>query len=160
MFLTPAIASSDQTIDGLPSSALTMLLHAYATGCAGAMRDILSDEAFVDTLDILGTKYDTLKEQEMHLALAKTCSIDATPPGEITFAGFVEWYRRTYQQIHEEPEAQSDPGDEETDVHTNDPYEFKKVDNSWAEVPLLRLSSDPEATGGSQHETHGHKVVA
>ena len=159
MFLTPAFASSDQTIVGLPCSALTMLLDVYTTGCEGAMRDILSDDAFVDTLAFLGRNYDTLKEQQMHLALAKRCSFDATTPGEITFTGFVEWYRRTYQQIHEEPEAQSDSGDGGTDVHTNEPYEFTKVDNSWAEVPLLRLSSDLEPTSKSRHEDHGHKVA-
>ena len=159
MFLTQAIASSDQTILGLPSTDVTMLHDVYTTGCTGAMSDTLPDEAFVDSLALLGRNYDTLKEQQMHLALAKRFSCDATTPGEITFTGFVEWYHRTYQQFHQQPEAQSDSEDGGPDVHTNDPYGFTKVDNSWAEVPLLRLSSDPEATAGSKHEPQGHKVL-
>ena len=159
MSLNPAKASFEQTVGGLPCSVVMKLKFEYASGCYPES-DIFSDEAFLDTLDFLGATYDSLKEQEMHLALAKRCSIDATTPGEITFTGFVEWYRRTYQQIHAEPEAQSDPADKEPEVHTKDHYGFTKVDNSWAEVPLLRLSSDPGASGGSKHEAHGNKVVA
>ena len=159
MFLTQAIASSDQTILGLPSTDVTMLHDVYTTCNTGAMSDTLPDEAFVDSLALLGRNYDTMKEQQMHLDLAKRFSCDATTPGEITFTGFVEWYHRTYQQFHQQPEAQSDSEDGGPDVHTNDPYGFTKVDNSWAEVPLLRLSSDLEPTSKSRHEDHGHKVA-
>ena len=92
----------------------------------------------------------------MHLALVKRLSADAITPGEITFMGFVDWYRHTRR---EEPEALGVSGDEGWDVDDDDPFKPWRVDTSLDAVPFL-LASMPvsEAGDGSLREADGHEV--
>ena len=92
----------------------------------------------------------------MHLALVKRYSVNAITPGEITFMGFVDWYRHTRR---EEPEALGVSGDEGWDVDDDDPFKPWRVDTSLDAVPLM-LTSMPvsEAGDGSLREADGHEV--